>query len=83
MLLMTSTTKVQRFSQVIRERIDGGLYQPLQPIPPIRQIAEEFNVSPGTANLAIAELRAAGLIESKHGRGNYVRPTTRVSTATR
>ena len=72
--IKSELTKVESFSRELRKRITQGVYTPSKPIPPLRQIASEFGVSPGTANLAMAELRAEGLIESHRGRGNFVKP---------
>jgi GntR family transcriptional regulator len=42
--------------------------------PSVREIAERYTVTSGTANRAVGELRAEGLIISRQGSGSFVRP---------
>lgn len=58
---------------VLRERILDGSYAPGEKIPSVAQIAEEFDLTPSTANTVVGRLRADGLIVTRHGSGSYVR----------
>lgn len=58
---------------VLRERILESIYTPGSRIPSVAQIAEEFDLSPSTANTVVGRLRADGLIVTRHGSGSFVR----------
>lgn len=58
---------------VLRERILDGTYAPGERIPSVAQIAEEFDLTPSTANTVVGRLRADGLIVTRHGSGSFVR----------
>ncbi|GAB3219295.1 hypothetical protein GCM10027447_01820 [Glycomyces halotolerans] len=59
--------------RILRKRILDGSYAPGEKIPSVAQIAEEFDLTPSTANTVVGRLRADGLIVTKHGSGSYVR----------
>lgn len=61
----------------ILARIGQGTYRAGGKLPPEREMASELNVSRITLRQAIASLRHLGIIESRHGSGNYVRTLTR------
>jgi DNA-binding FadR family transcriptional regulator len=61
----------------ILARIGQGTYRAGGKLPPEREMAIELNVSRITLRQAIASLRSLGIIESRHGSGNYVRTLTR------
>ncbi|GHH59784.1 GntR family transcriptional regulator [Lentzea cavernae] len=67
---------VAPFRQVaaaLRDQISQGKYVAGGRIPSARDIATEFEVSPVTAQRALDELRADGLIETRRGTGSFVR----------
>jgi GntR family transcriptional regulator, transcriptional repressor for pyruvate dehydrogenase complex len=60
----------------IRDLIaDGGL-RPGQALPSERKLAEKFKVGRAVIREAIRQLEVSGLVESRHGGGNYVREVT-------
>jgi GntR family transcriptional regulator len=67
------TMTANELAELYRERIQSGLLHPGDKLPSLSALQAEHDVGPGAANQAIAKLRAAGLIESRHGSGNYVR----------
>ncbi|RUL54042.1 PLP-dependent aminotransferase family protein [Lysinibacillus antri] len=56
----------------IKSRIERGDWTVGTKIPTQRQLAMDFNVNRSTVQLALDELRADGLLESKMGSGVYV-----------
>lgn len=57
----------------LRTLILSGQLQPGERLPSIREIAERYEVTQGTASDALRWLRTEGHIVSRHGSGNYVR----------
>jgi DNA-binding GntR family transcriptional regulator len=57
----------------LRRRIDAGEWPPGAPLPTLATLADEYKVGQTTVRKAIAELRAAGLVESVRGWGTFVR----------
>lgn len=57
----------------LRAKIDAGEIAPGQQIPPVTAIMAEFGVSNPTAQRAVRSLRAAGLVETRPGKGVFVR----------
>lgn len=60
----------------IRDLISGGELSPGQALPSERRLAEQFNVGRAVIREAIRQLEVSGLVESRHGGGNYVREIT-------
>lgn len=60
----------------IRELISSGELGPGQALPSERKLAEQFKVGRAVIREAIRQLEVAGLVESRHGGGNYVREVT-------
>lgn len=60
----------------LRERIASGELQPGQALSSERKLAAEFKVGRAGVREAVRRLEMAGLIESRHGGGNYVREVT-------
>ena len=56
----------------IRERISSGEYAPGEKLPPEPKMVAEFGVSRTVIREAIANLRADGLVEARHGVGVFV-----------
>jgi GntR family transcriptional regulator len=52
--------------------IEGGELEQGHQLPPIRQLANDLGVAPGTVARAYRELEAAGLVESNGRRGTRV-----------
>lgn len=67
---------VPRYRQIaaeLRARIEGGDLRPGDLLPSEAALIEHHGVSRGTARQALADLEAAGLVESRHGKGRIVR----------
>ena len=60
----------------IRELISSGKLEAGQALPSERKLAAEFEVGRAVIREAVRQLEAAGLVESRHGGGNYVREVT-------
>jgi GntR family transcriptional regulator len=65
---------------VLREEISRGLFGKTGALPKEEALGERFGVSRVTVRRALADLAAQGLVESRHGRGTFVRGD-RVSVA--
>ncbi|MFH8500685.1 GntR family transcriptional regulator [Streptomyces coeruleorubidus] len=76
----------QRIAQDVRDQIRLGRLTGGDKLPSTRELADRYDVAPGTVQRALAELRSGGIIYSHQGRGSYIResaldavadPTTR------
>jgi 2-aminoadipate transaminase len=65
----------------IRKRVESGSLAPGERLPPIRELAGSLGVNRDTVALAYEELAAEGLVESRVGRGTFVRGARRPSVA--
>lgn len=65
-------TMHEQITDWIKSRIERGDWTVGTKLPTQRQLAAQFNVNRSTVQLALDELRADGLIESKVGSGVYV-----------
>ena len=57
----------------LRALIESGGLGPGDALPSESALAERYGVARGTARHALAELEGAGLVESIHGKGRFVR----------
>jgi DNA-binding GntR family transcriptional regulator len=57
----------------LRTAIDDGRLAPGDQLPTHKALAQEFGVAVETVKRALNELRAAGVISSRQGKGTYVR----------
>jgi GntR family transcriptional regulator len=62
-----------RIADAVRARIDSGDIPPGEPIPSVHALMGEFTVANTTVQKAVRSLKAAGLVETRPGRGVYVR----------
>lgn len=60
----------------IRALISSGELDAGQALPSERKLAAQFDVGRAVIREAVRQLEAAGLVESRHGGGNYVREVT-------
>jgi GntR family transcriptional repressor for pyruvate dehydrogenase complex len=60
----------------IRDLIADGELSPGQALPSERKLADQFKVGRAVIREAIRQLEVSGLVESRHGGGNYVREIT-------
>jgi len=67
------STLVDDAADKIRQMILTGEVKPGDFLPPRRELAEEFGVGISTIHEAIQSLNAVGLVESRPGKGTWVR----------
>ena len=65
--------KYRRIASNLREYIQSGRLVPGAILPSEAEIVAEYGVARGTAHAALAILENEGLIETRHGKGRYVR----------
>lgn len=70
----TPTPVWEQIAGDIAAKIANGRLQPGARLPAERDLCEQYHVAYQTARRAMAELRAWSLIDTVHGKGNYVRP---------
>jgi DNA-binding GntR family transcriptional regulator len=63
----------RRIAAELRADITTGTLRPGEALPSEAALMDRYRVARGTARQALAELEGAGLIESIHGKGRYVR----------
>lgn len=61
-----------QIADTLRAGISDGTYRPGSRLPSVRELAEQFEASPGTVQLALDVLRQEALIFSAGNRGNFV-----------
>jgi GntR family transcriptional regulator len=61
-----------QLSQLLREEIEQGTYQPGDRLPSEPELIREYGVSRITVRQALDELEAEGLVVRRHGKGTYV-----------
>ena len=74
---LDSGGKVAPFRQIaeqLRAAIFSGTLAPGEQLPSVRELAGTLAVNPLTVARALNDLEAAGLIESRWGKGNFVKP---------
>jgi GntR family transcriptional regulator len=65
-------------AQELRNEIASGLWESGDKLPSLNALVANYDVGKGAVQQAINKLRAEGLIESRHGAGNFVRDRERV-----
>ncbi|MFG1707334.1 FadR/GntR family transcriptional regulator [Nonomuraea sp. M3C6] len=72
------TSRTQQLVDTLTARIQEGVIRPGERLPAESGLVETYGVSRTVVREAIARLKAAGLIETHHGRGSFVlaRPST-------
>lgn len=73
----------RRIAATIRRRITSGDLRPGDRVPSTREITREWGVAMATAAKALAELRDAGLVETRPGAGTVVRAAATAARRTR
>ncbi|GAB2815477.1 hypothetical protein GCM10027176_20180 [Actinoallomurus bryophytorum] len=61
-----------RIAADLRNQIERGELAPGDALPSEAVLVERYQVARGTARQALAAIEAAGLIETRHGKGRYV-----------
>ncbi|WP_167159219.1 GntR family transcriptional regulator [Streptomyces sp. MBT27] len=67
---------VPRYVQIadeIVQQIRAGVLKPGELVPSESELAERYGVAGGTVRKAMAEVRASGLVETRHGKGSIVK----------
>ncbi|RSS94818.1 GntR family transcriptional regulator [Streptomyces sp. WAC05292] len=67
---------VPRYLQIaedIVQQIRAGVLQPGDQVPSEAEMVERYGVSGGTIRKAMTEIRASGLVDTRHGKGSYVK----------
>ena len=57
---------------ILRSQIEAGALE--RRVPSVKTLTQQYGVAQGTAERALAVLRAGGLIRSRQGRGHFVVP---------
>ncbi|MBB5892633.1 GntR family transcriptional regulator [Kutzneria kofuensis] len=57
----------------LRAAIDAGTLQPGEQLPTHKALADQYKVAVETVKRALGELRTAGLIVTRQGKGSFVR----------
>jgi GntR family transcriptional regulator len=76
-LKLEPDAKVAPYRQILdqlRAGILSGAVSAGEQLPSVREMAARLSVNPLTVARALNELEAAGLVESRWGKGNFVRP---------
>lgn len=67
-----------RVANDLRARIESGALQPGAQLPSVSALTQEFDVAGTTVQKALRALKAAGLVDSKPGKGVFVREHKRI-----
>jgi len=62
----------RQLASALRARIESGEIPPGRALPSRKQLEQEYDVGQKTVEHALSYLADEGLIESVHGKGNYV-----------
>lgn len=74
---MSNQLLTEKLKSYVESMIAAGQYAPGDRLPPLRNLAEQFELTTGTARRAIKELCDRGILSFRHGSGTYV--NTRVN----
>lgn len=64
----------QQMYDILRERIETGVYRPRMPIPSLTHLEQEFGVARVTARKVVNKLKADGYLRAIPGKGTFVTP---------
>ena len=67
-----SGPKYQRVADTIRTAVDDGILQCGAKLPPVRELAYQLKITPGTVARAYTILTDEGLLQAEVGRGTFV-----------
>lgn len=71
------TLSTPPFEQLRRQLVDavqGGALAPGDRLPPVRRLADDLGIAPGTVARAYRELETSGLLETRGRNGTFVSP---------
>lgn len=66
--------KWEQIADVLKQRIDDGVYPPNGMLPSEHQLVGEFGVARGTARKVLVRLREEGIAYTVRGLGTFVSP---------
>jgi len=71
-LLKGDGPKYKAVASMIRRAVDGGGLQVGEKLPPVRELAYQLGITPGTVARAYTVLTDAGVLQAEVGRGTFV-----------
>lgn len=74
-IIISNSSKLPIYEQIIKEikeQIVNGCLEPTTPLPSIRTLAKDLNISVITTKRAYEELEKQGFIETVAGKGSFV-----------
>jgi DNA-binding transcriptional regulator YhcF (GntR family) len=79
----STTPPYEQVRRQLAELIQSGVLAEGTRLPPVRQLAGDLDLAPGTVARAYSELEAAGLVETRRGGGTVVaaRPALSIQEA--
>jgi GntR family transcriptional regulator len=60
--------------EIIRGRIEAGVYRPRRPVPSLEQLTQEFGIARNTARKVLNRLQSDGLVRKVPSLGTFVVP---------
>ncbi|MFZ3569225.1 GntR family transcriptional regulator [Streptomyces sp. BYX5S] len=80
-----SVPQYVRIAEDLVQQIRAGVIKPGELVPSESELVERYGVSGGTIRKAMVEVRASGLVETRHGKGSMVkdRPPVRLRSSDR
>jgi DNA-binding transcriptional regulator YhcF (GntR family) len=79
----STTPPYEQVRRQLAELIETGVLAEGTRLPPVRQLAGDLELAPGTVARAYTELESAGLVETRRGGGTVVAPRAQLSTEER
>jgi GntR family transcriptional regulator len=76
MSILAASSPIPRYlrvAQLLRQRIEKGVWQPDERLPSLEALMEEFDIARVTARQAISLLAKDGLVEAARGKGTVVK----------
>lgn len=77
MIVIDPSSPVPPFEQLRAQMVDAvssGALTPGERLPPVRRLADDLGLAPGTVARAYRELEAAGFIETRGRHGSFIAP---------
>jgi DNA-binding transcriptional regulator YhcF (GntR family) len=74
------TPPYEQVRRQLADLIETGVLAEATRLPPVRQLAGDLDLAPGTVARAYSELESAGLVHTRRGGGTVVAPRPELST---